>query len=89
MLNASSRKYTKAEEKTFAYLANVKDYLEAQDMKDSSDYSEVVNWVPGKPIPEYAIKNHKNISAWVTNKIQCSVTELFKDSIITEEEEEE
>lgn len=89
VLNASRRKYTKAEEKTFAYLANVRDYLEAQGLKDSIEYSEVVNWVPGKPIPEYAIKNRKDISAWVTNKIQCSVTELFKDSVITKEEAEQ
>lgn len=89
ILNTSTRNYSRTEEKTFTYLLNVKDYMEAHNLVDTSDYADVCNWVPGKPVPKYAIDNSKAVSSWVRDCARSKITDLFKDSVDDESDEDE
>lgn len=81
ILNSATREYTKAEERTMKYLLNVKDYMESIGGTSSSDYEEVCNWIPGNKIPQYAVDNRKEISKFLRNSLNTSLTSHFKDAV--------
>lgn len=88
VLNTATRSYTVAEERTMKYLLSVRDYMESIGNTESEDYAEVCNWIPGKPVPKYAVDNAKQISAFVSNAAKTSVTKLFSDCNNDEESED-
>ena len=79
VLNSDVRKYTKAEERTMKYLLSVKDYMESIGDTKSDDYNKVSTWIPGQPIPEYALKHKKEISDFVKDVISKSLTHEFAE----------
>ncbi len=89
VLNTATRTYTAAEERTMKYLLSVRDYMESIGETSSDDYAEVCNWIPGKPVPKYAVSNAKAISNFVSQAAKASVTELFDDYEQTDEDDME
>lgn len=89
VLNASTRAYTAAEERTMKYLLSVRDYMESIGDTTGNDYAEVCNWIPGKPTPQYAIDNAKAVSEFVKTAVKASATKLFDELTPTEDEDNE
>lgn len=88
VLNSATRTFTKAEERTQRYLLNVRDYMESIGETDTPDYAAVSNWIPGNPIPEYALKHKKEINAFVAKHINATITNKFSDTVETQESED-
>ena len=77
ILNSAVREYSKADERAMKYLMTVRDYMESIGDIDTEDYTRVCNWMPGEPIPDYAIKNKKAIQEFTRKNIMDSVTKMF------------
>lgn len=88
VLNTATREYTAAEERTMKYLLSVRDYMESVGETGTDDYVEVCNWIPGKPIPQYAVVNAKAVSAFVTNTAKSTITNLFADRVKSVDDDE-
>lgn len=77
ILNAATREYTPAEERTMKFMLSVKDYMENVGDTEHEDYLAICNWVPGNSIPKYAIDNRQAVSDFVTQALNVTLTKHF------------